>query len=240
MSEHVVTESCLQWILQVNGFPIIVKTLADFHNFFPETFLWNCFSAFMQSRWLLRSSGVAMGCAGCAMHKGPQPSEDSKHPRGSQQSEGSPTIWRAPSIRGAPVIWEALINLKGPRQSERPCQPEGPPAILGAQQYGGPQQSGGPRQSEEPPVIEGQTPESCCHFAQAFVHAVNEVNHLQNCSTARWLYYALSSTLSDVCTALHVVADVASDWTIIFKIEAHQKLYEVPCQKSDWATWQCG
>ena len=101
---------------------------------------------------------------GCAMHKGPQPSEG------------------PPSIRGAPTIWGALSNLKGldnlrgPQQSEWPRQSEGPhqserptanwgapairkaPAIWGAlSNLKSPWQSEGPYQLERPPAIWGAT-----------------------------------------------------------------------------------
>ena len=131
---------------------------------------------------------------GCAMHKGPQPSEgppsirgapaiwgalsnlkgldnlrgpqQSEWPRqseGPHQSERPTANWGAPAIRKAPAIWGALSNLKSPWQSEGPYQLERPLAIWGATAIWGCQQSEGPS------AIEGLTPESCYHFAQAFV-----------------------------------------------------------------------
>ena len=192
------------------------------------------------------SSGVAMVCADCAKHKGPQPSRGPSNPWGPQQSEvcpkisgvhqseEPPAIWGAPAIRGAPG------NLRGPQQSR------GSPTIRGAASICGAPSNLRPQQSEGPTAIWrapgnltgpsnwGSDPRGL----RAVVISLNlssNVNHFLNCSTARWLHYALSSTLSDVCTVPHVVADTR---TIIFKIEGHQKLYEVPCQKSGWATWQ--
>ena len=155
--------------------------------------------------------------------------------RGPQQYEGPQ------QSEGPPAISGALSNLMSPRQSEGPYQPERSPAISGAPAIWGlsnlryPQQSDGPQQSEEPSTIEGRTPESCYHFVKLSSNAVNEVNHLQNCSTSRWL----------LCSVIYiqwglycpnVAADVASDCceirTIIFKIEDHQKLYKLPCIKT--------
>ena len=79
-----------------------------------------------------KNSGVAIGCAGCATHKGPS------HMRALQQSEGPSAlsaIWRVPTIWGAPSIWGASSNLRGPSNPR------------------GPQQSNGPLQSEGPPTI---------------------------------------------------------------------------------------
>ena len=190
-----------------------------------------------------------MGCAGCAMHKGPQPS------RGPQQSEGPSAIWRVHDNLRGPSIWgassnlrgpnnpRAPSNLRGPQQSEGsptiwgPHQSEGPPAIWGPAICGALSNLTGPRLSDGPQQLRVGPLRAVVISLNLSSNAVNEVNHLWNCSTARWLHYALSSTLSDVCTVPHVVADTR---TIIFKIEGHQKLYKVPCQKSGWATWQCG
>ena len=43
-------------IRQVNGLiPISIETSVDFHNFFPETFLWKCFSAFKHDKQMASS-----------------------------------------------------------------------------------------------------------------------------------------------------------------------------------------
>ena len=62
-------------------------------------------------------SGVAMGCACCAMHKGPQP------------SEVPPAIRGAPSNPRGPQQSKGLRQSDGPHQSEEPQQSEAPPAI---------------------------------------------------------------------------------------------------------------
>ena len=136
-----------------------VSVIARPHHQYP----WTPSMVFIRSRC---HSGVAMGCACCAMHKSPQPSEG------------------PPAIRGTPVIWGALSNLKGswgPHQSEGPSnlrrsgnprgssnlrgsqQSEGLPTIWGilstwegpnnlrrSQQSETPQKSEGPHQSKEP------------------------------------------------------------------------------------------
>ena len=267
-----------------------------------------------------------MGCAGCAMQKGPSRLRSPSNPRGPQQSEGPSAIWRPPAIWRAPTIWgvtsiwgapsylRGSSNPRGPQQSEGlsaiwkaptiwgPYQPEGPPAIWGPRNLRSPWKSDGPPAIWGPQQLRVGPLRAVVISLNLSFKAVNEVNHFRNCSTARWLYYALSFTFSDVCTAPHavfhpdglggnspprnnfnpppklsrqqccvqgvnlsappkfeiplqsqgiwmkhcphVVADVASDCcdirTIIFKIKAHQKLHEVLCQKSGWATWQCG
>ena len=148
---------------------------------------------------------------GCIYLNGPSNLRGPINQRSLQQSEG-PAIWGPQQSEGLSTIWAC---------PERPYQPEGPPAIWGSSNLTAPGNLRGPQQLRVGPL------RAVVISLKLSSNAVNEVNHLRNCSAAWWLYYALSSTLSDVCSAPHVVADVASDIrTIIFKIEAHQKLYE--------------
>ena len=106
-------------------------------------------------------SDVAMGCAWCAMHKGPQPSEGPhqykgpsailKGPlqsRGLHQSERAPAIWDAPEISRGSSNLRGSQQSEGFRKSEGPYQREGPPTI-----WRGPINLRGRQQSEAPPAI---------------------------------------------------------------------------------------
>ena len=239
-----------------------------------------------------------MGCAGCAMHKDPQPSEGPINPRGPQQFEGPQqsdepsAIWRTPDNLRAPINLRSPINLRGPSNLRSSQQSEWPSAIWMDPTIEGPYQSERPtaiwrapairgvasnlrgsQQSDEPPLIWGALPTwevpsnlrgpsnmgsqqsevpsaiwrapaiwgalnnwgsdpwELLSFRQAFFQCCNEVNHLQNCSTSRWL----------LCSVIYiqwglycpnVAADVASDCC---EIEDHQKLYKLPCIKT--AEW---
>ena len=117
-------------------------------------------------------------------------------------------IWGAPAIRGAqaiwgaPAIWKDLSNLKGPGNLRGP-------AIWGA-----PNKLRGPGNLKAGPL------RTVVNSLKLSSDAVNEANHLRNCSTV--------TLCSELCQlhCLHVVevvSDCCNMLTIIFKIEAHQK-----------------
>ena len=175
----------------------------------------------LKIRWATVIQWDSNGLCRLCNAQGPQKS------RGPQQSEGSPTIWWAPSIWGA-----SSRQFEVPQQSEGPQQSERPLAIWGA--FGnmkGPRQSEGPHQSEGPLAIWGVTGSLQSEGPQQSEGLSQFERPLDD--------YIMLCHLQSVMSVLppHVVADTR---TFIFKIEGHQKLYEVPCQKSGWATWQCG
>ena len=235
-----------------------------------STFTWsNCRSISVELLWIcVRKLKGPDNQRSLINLKGPQQSEgppsiwgtlsNLKGPRQSKephQSEVPPTIWGAPVIRGAPAIWGALsnlrdpINLRNPQQFEGPQQSKGPSAIWKAlDNLRGPTQ-----QSECPPAIwgvlsnlkgprqfEGLTPESCCHFAQAFVQCCQRGQpslKLLNCSLTIMLchLHSVMSVLPTCCRwccqwLLRHSNDHFQNWS------ASKIIYEVPCQKSGWAT----
>ena len=120
MSLYLVTCHCIQSHFTVFShitlysvtFHCIQSHVTVFSHGIQSHFTFDCIRQFSIASADVRISGIAMGCAGCAMHKDPQPSE------GPQQSEEPSVIWRVPdNLRGP-------INLRSPKQSERPQQSE--------------------------------------------------------------------------------------------------------------------
>ena len=129
-----------------------------------------------------------MGCAGCAMHKGPQ------------QSEGPLAIWWAPAIcRRAPRKLKAP-SVWGTQQSEGPFAIWGASAIWGAPATQGQSFSNlGTPATLGPRAIWVQGPWELRTVAISLkfsCDAVNEVNHFRNCSLTIML-----CQLHSLCTA---------------------------------------
>ena len=157
--------------------------------------------------------------------------------RGPQQFEGpQQSEWHL-------AIWGALSNLKVFQQSESPINMRTPSNLKGPSSLKGPQQSEGPSPIWGPPAIEGWTHESCYHFAQAFVQCCQRgqpFSKLLNCSLTIMLCH-----LHSVMSVLPTCCRLRCQWLLRhsnnhFQNWSSLKLYEVPCQKSGWATWQCG
>ena len=168
-----------------------------FHYYVTQRFFSQFWPPVTKCRTGPTPSGVAMGCAGCAMHKGPQPSEGPQESEGLLQSEGPSAIWSAKNDLRAPSIWGALSNPRGSSNLRGPSNlHERPSAIWRASDnLRGPIYLRGPQQSEGPQ----QSIWELLSFRSSFRPMLSTRSTIFEIAQLLFDYYALSSTFSDVC-----------------------------------------